>query len=106
EKIYKEDKYLWDEIIKHDLITGKRKLIKYFSLISSSIIVNRYKFLVLGGNNHNFIGHSYEDHDFFARLLFYTTNFSNTPKALCYDEGTWNIRKFKGFRAWFSLLGY
>ncbi|MBZ7956092.1 capsular biosynthesis protein [Campylobacter molothri] len=105
-KIYKEEEKLWDDIIKDDLIGGKRKLIKYFSLISSSIILNKYKFLVLGGNNCNFIGHSYEDHDFFARLLFNTTKFLKTPKALCYDEGSWNIRKFKGFRAWFSLLGY
>uniref|UniRef100_UPI0025BCE3A1 glycosyltransferase n=1 Tax=Campylobacter sp. TaxID=205 RepID=UPI0025BCE3A1 len=106
EYIYKQDKKLWDDIIKNDLISGKRTLIKYFSLVSSTIVLNRHKFLVLGGNNSEFVGHSYEDHDFFARLLFNTTIFSKTPKALCYDEGTWNIRKFKGFRAWFSLLGY
>ncbi|MCR6578796.1 glycosyltransferase [Campylobacter insulaenigrae] len=106
EFIYKQDKTMWDDIIKNDLISGKRTLIKYFSLVSSTVILNRHKFLSLGGNNNEFIGHSYEDHDFFARLLFNTTDFLKSPKALCYDEGTWNIRKFKGFRAWFSLLGY
>lgn len=104
--IYNQEQILWDDIIKDDLISGRNKFIKYFSLISSSIVVNKYKFLELGGNNDEYIGHSYEDHDFFARLLFNTTYFEKTPKALCYDEGTWNIRKFKGFRAWFSLLGY
>ncbi|HEF3642163.1 TPA: glycosyltransferase [Campylobacter jejuni] len=104
--IYCQEKNLWDDIIKDDLISGKNKFIKYFSLISSSIIVNKYKFLELGGNNDEYIGHSYEDHDFFARLLFNTTYLEKIPKALCYDEGTWNIRKFKGFRAWFSLFGY
>ncbi|SUW97576.1 putative glycosyl transferase [Campylobacter jejuni subsp. doylei] len=104
--IYNQEQNLWDDIIKDDLISGKNKFIKYFSLVSSSIVVNKYKFLELGGNNDEYVGHSYEDHDFLARLVYNTTFFEKTPKSLCYDEGTWNIRKFKGFRAWFSLLGY
>lgn len=104
--IHHQNQNLWDDIIKDDLISGKNEVIKYFSLVSSSIIVNKYKFLELGGNNNEYIGHSYEDHDFLARLIYNTTFFEKMPKSLCYDEGTWNIRKFKGFRVWFSLLGY
>lgn len=106
ECIYNQEQNLWDDIIKNDLISGKREVIKYFSLSSSSLVLNRHKFLSLGGNSDEYIGHSYEDHDFFSRLLLDTTSFEKIPKALCYDEGSWNIRKFKGFRAWFSLLGY
>ncbi|MCR6591254.1 putative glycosyl transferase [Campylobacter insulaenigrae] len=106
EFIYKQDKKMWDDIIKNDLISGKRILIKYFSLVSSTVILNRHKFLSLGGYNDTFIGHSYEDFDFLARLLFNTTEFEKMPRAICYDEGSWNLRGFKGFRAWFSLLGY
>lgn len=106
EYIKNQNLNLWDDILKNDLISGKNEFVKYFSLVSSSIVLNKYKFLELGGNNDEFIGHSYEDHDFLARLLYDTTKFEKMPKALCYDEGSWNIRKFKGFRAWFSLLGY
>ncbi|HEB9416993.1 TPA: capsular biosynthesis protein [Campylobacter coli] len=106
EFICTQEKDFWDSLIKNDLISGRRKWIKYFSLSSSSLILNKHKFLSLGGNNDEFIGHSYEDHDFFARLLFETTFFQKMPKKLCYDEGSWSIKEFKGFRAWFSLLGY
>ncbi|HEC1775091.1 TPA: glycosyltransferase, partial [Campylobacter lari] len=106
EFICTQEKDLWDSLIKNDLINGKREWIKYFSLSSSSLVLNKHKFLSLGGNNEAFIGHSYEDHDFYARLLFETISFEKMPKKLCYDEGSWNIKEFKGFRAWFSLLGY
>ncbi|EAK0436530.1 glycosyltransferase [Campylobacter lari] len=106
EFIYTQEKDLWDSLIKNDLISGKREWIKYFSLSSSSLVLNKHKFLSLGGNNEAFIGHSYEDHDFYARLLFETISFERMPKKLCYDEGSWNIKEFKGFRTWFSLLGY
>ncbi|RKO64174.1 capsular biosynthesis protein [Campylobacter sp. P255] len=106
EFIYTQEKDLWDSLIKDDLISGKREWIKYFSLSSSSLILNKHKFLTLGGNNEEFIGHSYEDHDFLARLLFETTSFEKMPRKLCYDEGSWNIKEFKGFRTWFSLFGY
>ncbi|EAH5290191.1 TPA: glycosyltransferase [Campylobacter jejuni] len=104
--IYYQKQNLWDDIIKDDLISGKRKFISFFSLVSSSIIVNKYKFLELGGNNEEFIGHSYEDFDFLARLLHSVAKFEKIPKAICYDEKSWNLNNFKGFRAWFSLLGY
>ncbi|MBX7490510.1 glycosyltransferase [Helicobacter turcicus] len=101
-----QDKQKWDILIQEDLISGQLNFIQYFSLVSSSIIINRYKFLMLGGNDDTFVGHSYEDHDFFARLLFSAVKFEKMPKNLCFDEGWWNLRTFKGFRAWFSLKGY
>ncbi|MBZ7954620.1 glycosyltransferase [Campylobacter sp. W0018] len=106
DKIYKEEEKLWDDIIKQDLISGKRNLVHFYSFVSSATIVNKYNFLNLGGYSEEFIGHSYEDFDFLARLIFYSATCEKTPKALCYDEGNWNISSFRGFRAWFSLFGY
>lgn len=106
EYIYHQEKKIWDAIINDDLISGKRKFISFFSLVSSSIIVNKYKFLELGGNNEEFIGHSYEDFDLLARLLYDAVKLEKMPKAICYDEGNWSLDSFKGFRVWFSLLGY
>ncbi|MCW1578069.1 galactosyltransferase-related protein [Campylobacter jejuni] len=79
--IYYQKQNLWDDIIKDDLISGKRKFISFFSLVSSSIIVNKYKFLELGGNNEEFIGHSYEDFDFLARLLHSVAKFEKNTKS-------------------------
>ncbi|HEG0608184.1 TPA: glycosyltransferase, partial [Campylobacter coli] len=106
EYIYYQEQNLWDDIIKNDLISGKKKFISFFSLVSSSIIVNKYKFLELGGNSEKFVGHSYEDFDLLARLLYDTVELEKIPRAICYDEGNLGLSSFKGFRAWFSLLGY
>ncbi|EAH8848410.1 glycosyltransferase [Campylobacter lari] len=105
EFIYTQEKDLWDGLIKNDLIGGKREWIKFYSLVSSSVILNKYKFLSLGGYSEAFIGHSYEDFDFLARLIYSAVEFQKTPKALPYDEANWDLSSFKGFRAWFSLLG-
>ncbi|EGJ4815357.1 glycosyltransferase [Campylobacter lari] len=101
-----QEKDLWDGLIKNDLISGKREWIKFYSLVSSSVILNKYKFLSLGGYSEAFIGHSYEDFDFLARLIYCAVEFQKIPKALPYDEANWELSAFKGFRAWFSLLGY
>ncbi|MFG5126555.1 capsular polysaccharide export protein, LipB/KpsS family [Campylobacter lari] len=106
EFIYTQEKDLWDGLIKNDLIGGKREWIKFYSLVSSSVVLNKHKFLILGGNNEQFVGHSYEDFDFLARLLYSGVIFKKIPQNLCYDDKNWNISNFKGFRAWFSLLGY
>lgn len=106
-KIYKEEEKLWDDIIKDDLISGKNSLIKFFSPSSTStVIINKHQFLKLGGNNENFKGHSYEDFDLFARILKFCVKFEKMPLNLNYDSRSWDFKNFKGFRSWFSLLGY
>ncbi len=105
EFIYTQRKDLWDSLIKDDLISGKREWIKFYSLVSSSVVLNKYKFLSLGGYSDDFIGHSYEDFDFLARLIYNAVEFQKIPKVLSYDETNWELSSFKGFRAWFSLLG-
>lgn len=105
-KLSNYDESLWDILIQDDLISGKREIIDFFSLTSSSIVVNKYRFLECGGNDKEIFGHSYEDHDFFVRLLVKTTQFEKMPSCLNYDEGSWNFFKFKGFRSWFSLIGF
>ncbi|AJC85815.1 glycosyltransferase, family 2 [Campylobacter sp. RM16704] len=103
--IYTLEKELWDGLIKNDLISGKREWVEFYSLVSSSVVLNKYKFLSLGGYSDDFVGHSYEDFDFLARLIHNAVEFQKIPKALCYDEANWGLSSFKGFRAWFSLLG-
>ncbi|ELF2320813.1 glycosyltransferase [Campylobacter lari] len=105
EFIYTQGKDLWDGLIKNDLISGKREWIKFYSLVSSSVVLNKHKFLSLGGYSEAFIGHSYEDFDFLARLIYSGVEFQKIPKALPYDEANWELSSFKGFRVWFSLLG-
>ncbi|MBZ7934935.1 sugar transferase [Campylobacter sp. W0065] len=105
--IYKEDEMIWDALIQNDLISGEKSLINFFAPSStSSIIINKHKFLALGGNNEEFIGHGYEDFDFFARVLYSCVTFEKMPINLYYDSRNWNFINFEGFRSWFSLLGY
>ncbi|EAL9523689.1 glycosyltransferase, partial [Campylobacter jejuni] len=97
----------WDALIQEDLISGKKTFVKFFAPSStSSLIINKHKFLELGGNNESFIGHGYEDFDFFVRVLKSCIKFEKMPFNLNYDSRNWNFYNFKGFRSWFSLLGY
>ncbi|EAL7789741.1 glycosyltransferase, partial [Campylobacter jejuni] len=97
----------WDALIQEDLISGKKSFVKFFAPSStSSLIINKHKFLELGGNNESFIGHGYEDFDLFARVLKSCIKFEEMPFNLNYDSRNWNFYNFKGFRSWFSLLGY
>ncbi|MBZ7964851.1 galactosyltransferase-related protein [Campylobacter sp. 2457A] len=105
--VYNQDEDIWDALIQNDLISGKNSLINFFAPSStSSIIINKHKFLALGGNNEKFIGHGYEDFDFFARVLHSCVVFEKMPINLYYDFRNWNFINFEGFRSWFSLLGY
>ncbi|MCR8687120.1 galactosyltransferase-related protein, partial [Campylobacter sp. 1569] len=105
--IYTQDKKLWDGLIKNDLISGRKEWIKFFAPSStSSVVINRHKFLTLGGNDEQFIGHGYEDFDLFARILYSCIDLEQMPSNLNYDTRNWVFKNFEGFRAWFALLGY
>ncbi|ECL9467448.1 glycosyltransferase [Campylobacter jejuni] len=107
EKLKQYDDKFWDILIQEDLFTAKNTWVKFFSPSStSSIVINKYQFLRLGGNDENFIGHGYEDFDLFARVLKACVSFEKMPTNLSYDTRNWNFFNFKGFRSWFSLLGY
>lgn len=107
EKLKQYDEEFWDILIQEDLFTAKNTWVKFFSPSStSSIVINKYQFLRLGGNDENFIGHGYEDFDLFARILKACVSFEKMPANLSYDARNWNFFNFKGFRSWFSLLGY
>lgn len=107
EKLKQYDEKFWDILIQEDLFTAKNTWIKFFAPSStSSVIINKYQFLRLGGNDENFIGHGYEDFDLFVRILKTCVSFEKMPTNLNYDARNWNFFDFKGFRSWFSLLGY
>lgn len=107
EKLKQYDEKFWDILIQEDLFTAKNTWVKFFAPSStSSIVINKYQFLRLGGNDENFIGHGYEDFDLFARILKACVSFEKMPTNLSYDARNWNFFNFKGFRSWFSLLGY
>ncbi|ECR1497116.1 MULTISPECIES: glycosyltransferase [Campylobacter] len=107
EKLKQYDDKFWDILIQEDLFTAKNTWVKFFAPSStSSIVINKHQFLRLGGNDENFIGHGYEDFDLFARILKTCVSFEKMPANLSYDARNWNFFNFKGFRSWFSLLGY
>ena len=88
----------------NDLISGKREFIKFLMKASSSIAINRFKFLELGGYDRDFQGYGSEDFDFLARLLRNCATFEALPNDLNYFAKNWDFYEFKGFRAWYSLV--
>ncbi|EMU8629000.1 glycosyltransferase [Campylobacter jejuni] len=107
EKLKQYNDKFWDILIQEDLFIAKNTWVKFFTPSStSSIVINKYQFLRLGGNDENFIGHGYEDFDLFARILKACVSFEKMPTNLSYDARNWIFFNFKGFRSWFSLLGY
>ncbi|EAB5237875.1 galactosyltransferase-related protein [Campylobacter jejuni] len=107
EKLKQYNDKFWDILIQEDLFIAKNTWVKFFAPSStSSIVINKYQFLRLGGNDENFIGHGYEDFDLFARILKACVSFEKMPTNLSYDARNWIFFNFKGFRSWFSLLGY
>ena len=91
--------------ILQDLIYEKKEFIDFFGKVSSSIVLNTYTYLELGGNDEFFVGHGYEDFDFLWRLLRHCANFELLPKDFIFDAKSWNLKSFKGFRSLFSMLG-
>ncbi|EJD3102661.1 capsular biosynthesis protein [Campylobacter jejuni] len=95
---------LWDNIIIHDM-NFDHKLIKFLTPASSTIVINRFKFLELGGNDQEFVGHGYEDFDLMMRILKNCTEFEVMPTNLEFDYRNWSFNNYKGFRALFALAG-
>lgn len=95
-----------DILLQNDLISGKNDFVKFFAVAAGAFVMNKSKFLELGGYDESFVGHGYEDFDLLARILLHTQQFEKMPKALLYDSRNWDFNEFKGFRALFSLLGY
>ena len=91
-----KDQTKWDMIVQDDLITGKSQWIKFFAPNStSSIVINKHKFLEIGGNDERFVGHGYEDFDLLARILHSCVKFEKMPKNLLYDSRNWNFKDYK-----------
>lgn len=100
------DENLWDSLAQNDVLRNEKKIVQNLATVSSVLIVNKEKFLNLGGFYDGFVGHGYEDFDFLARLIFASMYFEKMPKNLAYDSRNWNFESFEGFRAFFSILGY
>ena len=104
--IQSNDSDLWDTIVQYDIISLKKGIVKFLSISSSSPVMNRHKFLELGGNDGSFQGHGYEDFDFYYRLFKSSSRIEIMPEKIEYDSRSWNFVDYKGFRALISVPGY
>lgn len=100
-----QPKELWDTLVVFDVQNGINRLTKFYSPASSSIVMNRHKYLEIGGNDSSFIGHGYEDFDLMMRIFKSCAVFEKMPTNLDFDFRNWTFDSFKGFRAWFSIVG-
>lgn len=92
---------MWDSLVGFDVQSGTNKLVKFYSPASSSMVLNRHKYLEIGGNDNAYIGHGYEDFDFMMRVFKSCAVFEKMPMNLDFDFRNWSFDNFKGFHAWF-----
>lgn len=95
---------LREEEIQSSIVWNDKKTLDFLTPASSSIVLNTYTFLELGGYG-DFVGFGYEDFDFFSRLLRHCATFEIMPKEIEYFARNWNLKDFRGFRAWYALVG-
>lgn len=95
---------LREEEIQSSVVWNDKKTLDFLTPASSSIVLNTYTFLELGGYE-DFVGFGYEDFDFFSRLLRHCATFEIMPKELKYFARNWKLNDFRGFRAWYALVG-
>ena len=101
-----QDREKWDTLVQYDVISEKKNLSRFLALSSSSVVMNRHKFLELGGNDKTYIGHGYEDFDFSMRLFKSCGNIEYMPKSIQFDARSWTFTDYKGFRALLSVPGF
>ncbi|TLD85652.1 galactosyltransferase-related protein [Helicobacter sp. MIT 05-5294] len=95
-----------EEQIIHQLnLNQNKENIEWFMPTSSSIVLNTYTFWELGGYNEDFLGYGCEDFEFLSRLLKSYAVFEILPKELEYFARNWKFGAFKGFRAWYAIVG-
>ena len=96
----------WDTLVQYDIVSGDNRLSRFLALSSSSIVINRHKFLELGGNDREYIGHGYEDFDLSMRLFKSCGSIESLPESINFDTRSWNFCNYKGFRSLLSVMGF
>ncbi len=82
---------------------GESKNFEHCAMGSSALVINRYGYLALGGHDPSFVGHGAEDFELYHRLAAFAPR---APRPEQYYENiTDTTAGYKGFRAYFALLG-
>ena len=88
----------------NDLVYGKNKLVHFLGIVSSSIVVNRAKFLALGGNRREMFGHGFEDFESLYRVISSSGKVKDIPEKMSEFNPSWQGTKYEGHRAYLSLM--
>lgn len=91
-------------LVMNDLVYGKNKYVQFLGIVSSSIVVNRAKYLSLGGNREEMFGHGFEDFESLYRLISSSGKVEGLPDNLCDFNSSWQGTKYEGHRAYLSLM--
>lgn len=95
----------WDMRILYEVNSGNSRFIDFLDQSSSCIVVNRHKFMELGGFDKNLIGHGGEDFDFLMRLIRTCAEFEHWPRDLKFESPV-KFHEYRGFRALFAVAGF
>ena len=98
----------WRYELLKELFSGYNKYKAQLNLAGSALVLNRHKYLTLGGHRAECYGLPYEDFEFLHRLTAQTDSFPVRATHYYYDSkspSTLANYEYDGFRAQFSLLG-
>lgn len=98
----------WRAKLIEELYSGNSKYKAQMRLASSSIVMNRHKFLSLGGYRAECGGRAYDDFEFLHRLTTDTGAFPVRPTNYYHDtkkSETFANYQYDGFRSLFSIIG-
>lgn len=87
------------------LLYGDTDLVQNIAPCSSVMVVNRHRYLAMGGHRPEFSGHGYEDFEFLHRMLTSTGKFPRRADNYFRDSRTWANSFYDGFRSQYALLG-
>ena len=91
--------------IKCAILNKNTEIVDFVSMASSSIVMNKHKYLEIGGTDETFIGHGFEDFDLFWRLIYFTGHILTPPINIQSDKHRWQYKSYEGFRPLFGLIG-
>jgi len=87
------------------LLSANQADIERYSLGTSAIVVNRYYYLALGGQDEKFQGWGYEDYEFALRLIQENPRFEIPDNWSSMAGNFHNLREYQGWKAIYMMHG-
>lgn len=104
-KYFEIDEKLRKSFITHILMKGDFELIEKYSHGTSCILIDRFYYLAIGGQNENYEGWGYEDYEFTTRLIKLLKLFPKPNNYESMDGNFMTLNRYEGWKSEYKLFG-